>query len=391
MTDSPELVKYWNRVEATSAGEARNGHGTQDVVERMEIYPLKPASRQTTGRRNLRAGLLLAGIAVLLMLAGCNEPAPADPRMIDLAVRATMHAMPTPTPLVIEVTRVVEVRVEVEVTRIVETTPIPTATPTPSATATPLPTATAEPAAAADIAMVDVPVAESLAVAPQISAPSGCSGASNRQYVSIPVVGAPANHPDYLHGDLNLALRGYNPVEAALDLTQINGPTGADPPQLYNLFGDARTPQFSSAYRAHDWNWQCGDHGCRGGELERTSLVGMATTPGEPIYPPSRAAEIYGGGYRALVLYADEERVTLGYTREDSVATGYAVHVEGLCVDANLLASYRRSNDAGRGTLPALRASDAIGAAAGNEIAVAVRDRGAFLDPRSRKDWWRGR
>ena len=40
--------------------------------------------------------------------------------------------------------------------------------------------------------------------------------------------------------------------------------------------------------------------------------------------------------------------------------------------------------------LPGVRNNQAIGTAAGNAIAVAIRDRGPFLDPRSRKDWWQG-
>jgi hypothetical protein len=71
------------------------------------------------------------------------------------------------------------------------------------------------------------------------------------------------------------------------------------------------------------------------------------------------------------------------------VANGYSVHLTNLCVDPNLLALYRSSNSAGRSYLPALRNEEVLGTAAGS-LLVAVRDRGVFLDPRSRKDWWRG-
>ena len=33
----------------------------------------------------------------------------------------------------------------------------------------------------------------------------------------------------------------------------------------------------------------------------------------------------------------------------------------------------------------------AVGRARGNEIQVAIRDTGRFMDPRTRKDWWQGR
>ena len=95
-----------------------------------------------------------------------------------------------------------------------------------------------------------------------------------------------------------------------------------------------------------------------------------------------------------MVLYAEERRITLGYTRRDSVATGYAVHIEDVCVDPNLLALYQAQTDSdgwhNTGYLPALRNNEALGTALDNEIKVAIRDNGAFMDPRSRKDWWQG-
>ena len=208
---------------------------------------------------------------------------------------------------------------------------------------------------------------------------------------SCPSKGRWPTIPTALHGDLNLGLRGYTPTEGDLSLLSINGPTAPDPPQLYHLFGDARTPQFTGIFRVYYWNWHCGEHGCRGEEIKQPSMVGMATAPGEGIWTPVRSSEIYGGDYRALVLYAEEQRITLGYTREDSVANGYAVHVEQICVDPNLLALYREANANGRGSLPALRHGDPLGTAIGSQIVVAIRDRGAFMDARSRKDWWRGR
>jgi hypothetical protein len=103
--------------------------------------------------------------------------------------------------------------------------------------------------------------------------------------------------------------------------------------------------------------------------------------------------QIYRGGFIALVLYAEEQRITLGYTRRDNVAAGYAVHLENVCVNPNLLALYRAQRDQnGRhtsGFLPALRNNQVLGTALGDEIGVAIRDAGSFMDPRSHKDWWR--
>ena len=70
---------------------------------------------------------------------------------------------------------------------------------------------------------------------------------------------------------------------------------------------------------------------------------------------------------------------------------GYTIHIEGVCVEPRLLALYRLWNEAGRGELPALRGGQPFGRARGDEIGVAIRDAGTFMDPRSRRDWWRGK
>lgn len=225
------------------------------------------------------------------------------------------------------------------------------------------------------------------------NSPIVCPLTSERAYELIPVDGPPADHPDELHGDLNLALRGHTPVSATLGLVDINGPTDGDAPQLPGIFGDGRTPAFTSAHRIYGWDWSCGTDGCASPELtpREVSLLGLAVDVDETLSFPSRGAEIYGGGFKVLVLYASEQRITLGYTRHDSVAPGYAVHLESICVDPNLLALYRQANTDGRGHLPALRDGVVLGAARTGEVLVSVRDRGDFMDPRSRKDWWRGR
>ena len=120
------------------------------------------------------------------------------------------------------------------------------------------------------------------------------------------------------------------------------------------------------------------------------TLLGLGARPGEQISVPSRNARIHAGDFKALVLYADEDSVTLGYTREDSVANGYSIHIENLCVDPALVALYRQANAGGRLGLPGLRNGEVLGVARSAEVDVATRDRGAFLDPRTRKNWWRG-
>lgn len=351
-------------------------------------------------------------ILALMLLASYTIQAGRRPdvRLISLAVRATVFAMPTSTAQIVEVTRVVEVTRIVEVTRMSDVAPTPTlsATATLTPTDTPIaavPTPQAEVAAFAAAAAPPADTAQKMApefaaaaeAAIQAPAPlaqpleSGCPATSTNQYTAIPIGGPAADRPDSRHGDLNLALRGYVPFDAALNLVDINGPADGDAPQLAAVV-DGRAPVFTGTYRVRDWNWGCGGDGCRGDELQdvEVSLLAMQTTPGETLRIPARGAEIYGGGFQALVVYADPQRLTLVYTREDTVANGYSVHLEDLCVDPNLLAAYQAGNAGGRGSLPGLHNGEAVGTARYGQVLVAIRDRGAFADPRSRKDWWRG-
>jgi LysM repeat protein len=216
-----------------------------------------------------------------------------------------------------------------------------------------------------------------------------CAPIPGEHYGTLPIVGPPTDRPAAQHGDLNLALRGYSPTTAKLGLIDIAGPTDDRAPQLVGLVADKRIPVFSNVYRANNWDW---GRNARGGPITdfEVTLAGLATQAGETIHVPDSGYSI-GQGYAVLVLYADSNRITLKYTGEDSVVHGYTLHVEGVCVEPNLLALYEQMNAAGRRQLPALRAGQALGRARGGEIGAAIRDTGRFMDPRTRKDWWRGR
>ena len=119
-------------------------------------------------------------------------------------------------------------------------------------------------------------------------------------------------------------------------------------------------------------------------------MAELASTPGELIRVPDFGYTI-GSGYEVLVLYATPQRITLKYTRNDNVVHGFTLHLEDICVDPDLLALYQATDAAGRDRLPALRPGQPFARAAGAAIGVAIRNSGTFMDPRSRKDWWRGR
>ncbi len=319
--------------------------------------------------------------------------------MVALAARATLYALPTPTPQRVVMTQVVVVTQVVTQVVVVTATPTPLERATPTPTATPFPSeAMAAPAAVEAstpaAAQASNAVEEDAAAARAATLSSGaCPSISHHQYVAIPVAGGGLEHPPALHADLRLALRGYEPVDAARTLIDKDGPVDGDPPQLSALFARSDAPSFSQTYQVYDWNWGCGEHGCRGALLQTpgVTLAALHAQGGEPVFIPSRGRQIYASGYKALVLYADATHITLGYMREDSVANGYVVHLANLCVDPGLMALYAASDVAGRASLPTLREGEPIGVAALGDLLVAVRDRGTFLDPRSRLDWWQGK
>jgi hypothetical protein len=222
---------------------------------------------------------------------------------------------------------------------------------------------------------------------------SGCPETSSNSYGTLPIrEPRRPDPPPLLDPDLNLAIRGYKVTSSTLELINMNGPTDDDAPQLAHLFQPVRVPAISAVHQVHDWDWACRTGGCLGQPIDdpEITLIEMETLPSEALYAPSRNAYI-GSDFIALVLYAEQTRLTFAYTAEDTPAGGYVVHVENFCVDPNLLALYQEVHEAGRANLPGLRRGESIGSALDEKVLVAVRDSGSFMDPRSAKDWWQDR
>lgn len=197
-------------------------------------------------------------------------------------------------------------------------------------------------------------------------------------FTTLSIIGPPITVNPETDRYLNLGVRGYKRVDAPLQLVQLGPVHDSKSPQFPGIFGDRRTPTFTNAYdTAPNSQWE-------------VTLLGMGTNPAEIIYTADSGYDI-GGGYEYLVLYAAETRVTLHIGREDGGARGYVLYIEDVCVDPDLVALYRQSYAAGRQSLPVLRGHAPFGRAIGNEVKVAVRDTGSFMDPRSRNDWWQGR
>jgi hypothetical protein len=212
-----------------------------------------------------------------------------------------------------------------------------------------------------------------------------------REYAKVGVDGGSLGWPAASSPDVNLSLRSYTGTNAFLGLVNYNGDTDEEAPQMASVFSPARLPSFISGHQVYDWNWSCNPPtGCRGNPLTypyAVTLLELGTTPGEPLAVASRRQGI-GSGVVAMVLYAEEGRLTITYTRDDSPANGYVMHFEDVAVAPELVALYRQLDAAGRRELPALKNGEAWGTAAGGGVKIAVRDRGTFMDPRACKDWW---
>lgn len=227
---------------------------------------------------------------------------------------------------------------------------------------------------------------------PIVAKSTACPSLITETYGTVAPISAPTDRPAENHADLNLALRSYISTTAYLGLVDYGGDTDPLAPQLAGLFSDNRTPTFRRDYQVYGWDWTCN---CRSTPITDwpVTLTGLLVTPTETIHLPNWGYNIghRPNEYAAMVLYASTNRITFTFTRNDNVAQGYALHLENICVEPRLLALYQSMNAAGRTQLPAINAGQGIGTVIGNELGVAIRDTGSFMDPRSRKDWWQGR
>ncbi len=343
--------------------------------------------RQFTSLRHFIAWLAFVAASALLMGALADlssrlaDSSSQEPEPTAAVVKIARY-VPPPTP-----TRTQTPTVTLTVTPTL-TLKLP-ATVTRSATPMPKPTRAATPSIPSTAALVRSQLAGRTMTATLVTAPTATvvsTSSLGERYGLLPALSA--NSPIH-SGDLNLAIRGFVPISATHALVDYAGESDGAAPQLAGLFADSRTPSLVATYQLYEWNAGCD---CRGGLVAdyAVTLVGLGASPGEILRVPDSGYDI-GGGFEALVVYADPDRIVLTFTRSESVIRGYALYVESVSVDGNLVALYQQANSAGRGELPAVRSGQGLGKAKGTEVRVAIRDSGAFLDPRSRKDWWRGR
>ncbi|MBI3379436.1 hypothetical protein HY029_01630 [Candidatus Gottesmanbacteria bacterium] len=216
-----------------------------------------------------------------------------------------------------------------------------------------------------------------------------------------PLEGYPSGDPPAENNpDLNLSIRGHvstNGEKYPIDLS--SGQMGEKTPQIGKML-DGR-PTIVSLYRIYSWvgDFKTGRKGVPmpvpddpAAGVKQVQMIGLQTSNGESIKVPPVYGNPISPEYNAMVIYADDNSITLKYTREDNIGikNGYAIQIEEITVDPGLLGLYRSTNEGGRRELPAVSNEQVIGTAKASEIRVVIRDTGDFLDPRSKLDWWQG-
>lgn len=208
----------------------------------------------------------------------------------------------------------------------------------------------------------------------------------------------PENHPDF-----NLSIRGYilsNKEKYPIDLSA--GQIGVKTPQLWKIIDPK--PQIINVYNVFDWDWATNRRGQiqpiasnPAASVQQVQMIGLQTTQGQPVKVPPVYGNPISPQYNAMIIAATENSITMKYALQDDIGIdingsggGYAVQVEGVCIDPNLLQKYNQLHSAGRSSLPALANEQVFGTANSTEIRVVIRDTGEFLDPRSKLNWWQG-
>ncbi len=138
-------------------------------------------------------------------------------------------------------------------------------------------------------------------------------------------------------------------------------------------------------------------------------VLTIPTDIGADVKVPATGYDI-GGGYEAMVVFAESDRVTLHIGRHEyfvgsdenncnggRCSGGYWIYVKGICVDQKILDAYNNvksiqeqaNADKNPIQLPMVKPGHTLGKAIGNSVTVGVRDNGPFIST-SKPIYWTG-
>jgi hypothetical protein len=134
--------------------------------------------------------------------------------------------------------------------------------------------------------------------------------------------------------------------------------------------------------------------------------IEVPSNPGWPVCAPTTGYDV-GGGYEAMVVFADANRITLHVgiheymdgqdarlgvcpTGPDGCKGGYWIYVSGIAVDSDIIAAYNEKKGVQQGSnlsnnisdrieLPIIKPGRRLGASQGSGVVVAVRDSGPLI------------
>lgn len=210
---------------------------------------------------------------------------------------------------------------------------------------------------------------------PNVCAPNGT------MKILGPACGPQAN----IHPDINIKLRGFQRTDGVMNVIDLGSlSTDVDPkhPNIDTLFDNPLEHAIVGLYNVGVWEGKN-----TGIYTDWVHLVGFSVFPTDNIRVPTSGYDL-GCGFEVMVLFADENSITIKYTLDDNMVSGYGIHILGIKVREDIVAKYKAADLAGRKELPVLRAGEILGHPAEAAIWVSVRDTGAFLDPRSCQDFW---
>jgi len=146
-------------------------------------------------------------------------------------------------------------------------------------------------------------------VAHQPAAQYDCPGSSTATWGAMQplqsFIGGAAGSPD-----LNMNVRGWYAVNEFLGFVRYSYPPDEPPDTLHPLYlsnvAGSNASSLVSTYQLNDWDWLgCNCAVPRSPSPYPVTLLGLRTTPGQPLHIASRDRPVDPAGFTAMGLYAD--------------------------------------------------------------------------------------
>ncbi len=218
----------------------------------------------------------------------------------------------------------------------------------------------------------------------------------------IPQQCAPVKRPGSVAEDTDVNLDARNKPKLVTDqpktLVDVGGPTDDAAPQFSTLFGPTLefNPKIADVYQLY---LNDGKTLIPYDISSNQGVTQIELKTDNPVLAPALDYDLGGDILHYAILYINEKTgtITLKGTPEDNAVRGYTIHITGLeKIDPEIVKKYNESNDLyNRTKLAAISCGYPVGTPKnqggikGKTFRIAIADTGTFIDPRTRKDWWK--